>query len=145
MLIGEGPGEQEDEIGRPFVGRAGKLLEELLAYVGLSREEVFITNVVKCRPPDNRDPRKSEIETCNPYLQRQIRLIRPKIMCTLGNHATKTIIGKTGITKIHGKKFEKDGRTVVPLYHPAAGLYDPNKIPEMKEDFKNLVKLVESK
>ncbi len=145
MLIGEGPGEQEDEEGRPFVGRAGRLLEELLEYVGLSREDVFITNVVKCRPPDNRDPRKSEIETCNPYLQRQIRLIQPKIICTLGNHATKTIIGKTGITKIHGDEFERDGRIIVPLYHPAAGLYDPNKIPEMKEDFKRIVKMVESK
>ncbi|MGM0509893.1 MAG: uracil-DNA glycosylase, partial [Thermoplasmatota archaeon] len=110
MLIGEGPGEKEDEQGRPFVGRAGKFLDELLDSAGLNRDEVFITNVVKCRPPDNRDPKKGEIKACNPYLKRQIQLIDPDVICTLGNHATETLIGKKGITKLHGKEFEYQGK-----------------------------------
>lgn len=139
MLIGEGPGEQEDEQGRPFVGRAGDLLNDLLEEVGLDREEVFITNVVKCRPPGNRDPKKDEIETCHPYLKRQIELISPSVIGTLGNHATETLVGEKGISKIHGKEFSFEGTMLIPLYHPAAGLYNPNLKPEMKEDLEELM------
>jgi len=140
MLIGEGPGEEEDKQGRPFVGRAGKFLDELLDSAGLKREEVFITNVVKCRPPDNRDPKKAEIKACNPYLKRQIQLIDPDVICTLGNHATETLIGKKGITKLHGKEFEYQGKKLVPLYHPAASLYNPNLVEDMIDDFKDLTR-----
>ena len=138
MLIGEGPGMNEDKQGRPFVGRAGELLTELLKSAGLSRAEVFITNVVKCRPPENRDPRKSEIKTCNPYLNRQIKVIDPKVIGTLGNHATETLVGEKGISKIHGDEFEYEGKILIPLYHPAAGLYNPNLVSEMKKDIKKL-------
>ncbi len=138
MFIGEAPGKNEDEKGEPFVGRAGELLDRLLDSVGLSREDVFIANVVKCRPPNNRNPRKDEIDACHPYLHRQIDLIKPKVICTLGNHATDSILGKTGISKIHGKRFELDGYTVVPLYHPAAGLYNPNLVEDMKKDIEQL-------
>ncbi len=135
MLIGEAPGKREDEKGRPFVGRAGQLLESLLESAGLSRDEVFITNVVKCRPPENRDPRTDEAKKCRSYLHRQMNLIRPNVIGTLGNHSTKAILGVSGISKIHGKEFEIEGFTVIPLYHPAAGLYNPNLVDEMKKDF----------
>ncbi len=138
MLIGEGPGKNEDEQGRPFVGRAGELLTELLRNIGLSRERVFITNVVKCRPPNNRDPKKEEIKKCQPYLNRQIEAIQPEVIGTLGNHATETLIGEKGISKIHGKEFDYEGRILIPLYHPAAGLYNPNLKPTMEKDFNKL-------
>ena len=138
MLIGEGPGKNEDEQGRPFVGRAGELLTELLGSVGLDREDVFITNVVKCRPPDNRDPKADEKKSCRPYLERQLERIKPKVIGTLGNHATKSLVGQTGISSIHGEEFEYEGIAVIPLYHPAAGLYNPNLVEEMKEDIKKL-------
>ncbi len=138
MLIGEGPGKNEDEQGRPFVGRAGELLTELLRNIGLSRERVFITNVVKCRPPNNRDPKKEEIKKCRPYLNRQIEAIQPEVIGTLGNHATETLIGEKGISKIHGKEFDYEGRILIPLYHPAAGLYNPNLKPTMEKDFNKL-------
>ncbi len=138
MLIGEGPGKNEDEEGEPFVGRAGDLLNDLLSHIGLVREDVYITNVVKCRPPDNRDPRKDEIETCLPYLQKQIETIQPEVIGPLGNHATETLIGKKGISELHGKKFEYEDIELIPLYHPAAGLYNPNLVPEMEEDMQKL-------
>ena len=138
MFIGEAPGKQEDEAGRPFVGRAGALLEELLKEAGFSREDVFITNVVKCRPPDNRDPRKDEIETCKPYLEEQIDLLEPKLIVTLGNHAAETLIGRSGMKDMHGQEFEYKGVKVIPMYHPAAGLYNPDLKSTMKEDMKNL-------
>ncbi|MFW6064737.1 MAG: uracil-DNA glycosylase family protein [Candidatus Natronoplasma sp.] len=138
MLIGEAPGKNEDLEGRPFVGRAGELLEELLGKAGLDRDEVFITNVVKCRPPDNRDPRKDEIKTCNPYLEKQIEFIEPDVIVTLGNHATETLIGKTGMKKIHGKRFEYDDLEMIPMYHPAAGLYNPGLKETMEEDMQRL-------
>ncbi len=140
MLIGEGPGKQEDQEGRPFAGRAGELLEELFAAVGLSREEVFITSVVKCRPPNNRPPKKDEIQTCNPYLQRQIKVIQPRVIGTLGNHAAENLLGKAGIGRLHGQKYEYEGYVLIPLYHPAAGLYYPALKAEMIEDMKRLVK-----
>lgn len=138
VFIGEGPGKNEDEQGRPFVGRAGELLTELLESVDLSRDEVFITNVVKCRPPDNRDPKADEKKSCRPYLERQLKLIGPKVIGTLGNHATKSLVDETGITSIHGEEFEYKEITVIPLYHPAAGLYNPNLVEDMKEDIKKL-------
>ncbi len=139
MLIGEAPGDREDREGRPFVGRAGTLLDTLLENVGLSREEVYVTNVVKCRPPDNRDPRNKEADTCRAYLTRQINLIKPKIIGTLGNHATKAVIGRSGISELHGREFVMEGYTVIPLYHPAAGLYNPNLVDDMKKDMEALV------
>ncbi len=138
MFIGEAPGKQEDEAGRPFVGRAGALLEELLKEAGFSREDVFITNVVKCRPPDNRDPRKDEIETCKPYLEEQIDLLEPKLIVTLGNHAAETLIGRSGMKDMHGQEFEYKGVKVIPMYHPAAGLYNPDLKSTMKEDMKKI-------
>ena len=105
MFVGEAPGYHEDQQGRPFVGQAGKLLEQLLASIGLTREQVFIANVLKSRPPNNRDPRPEEIDACQPYLWRQIEIIRPKVICTLGNFATKLLSGdQTGITRVHGRR-----------------------------------------
>ncbi len=138
VFIGEGPGKKEDELGRPFVGRSGELLDELLSKAGLKREKVFITNVVKCRPPDNRDPRKDEKEACSYHLKKQLGTINPKIICTLGNHATSHFLGSAGISEKHGKIFEINGLTIVPLYHPAAALYNPNLKEVMEEDFKSI-------
>jgi len=138
MLVGEAPGKNEDIEGRPFVGRAGALLEELLGNVGLDRDDVFITNIVKCRPPENRDPRKEEIETCNPYLEKQIGFFEPEVIVTLGNHATDTLIDKKGMKTIHGKRFEYDGFTLIPMYHPAAGLYNPDLKENMEKDMRQL-------
>lgn len=143
MLIGEAPGKQEDEEGMPFVGRAGGTLEELLKSVDLSREEVFITNVVKCRPPDNRDPKKDEIETCRPYLEEQIERIQPGLIVTLGNHATHTLIDKKGMKEIHGQRFEYEGIPLIPMYHPAAALYNPNLESTMEEDMEVLKEMEE--
>lgn len=139
MLIGEGPGRNEDLAGRPFVGQAGKLLDELLATIELAREEVFIANVVKCRPPNNRAPRKDEIRACWPYLQRQIEVIQPKVIGTMGNHSTEMLLGETGMGRLHGKRYEYEERVLIPLYHPAAGLYNPNLKSEMKKDMKRLM------
>jgi uracil-DNA glycosylase family 4 len=134
MFVGEAPGADEDRQGLPFVGRAGQLLNQLLEEVGLSREEVFIANVLKSRPPGNRDPQPLEIEACKPYLFEQVRLIEPKVVCTLGNFATKLLSGSpVGITKVRGtpQVHEFGGRTVflLPLLHPAAAL----RTPAMKE------------
>jgi len=134
MFVGEAPGADEDRQGLPFVGRAGQLLNQLLEEIGLSREDVFIANVLKSRPPGNRDPQPLEIEACKPYLFEQVRLIEPKVVCTLGNFATKLLTGSpTGITKVRGtpQVHELGGRTVLllPLLHPAAAL----RTPAMKE------------
>ncbi len=130
MFIGEAPGYHEDQQGRPFVGAAGKLLEDLLASIGLTRRQVYIANVLKSRPPNNRDPRPEEIEACQPYLWRQIELIRPKVICTLGNFATKLLSGdQTGITRVHGhpRPLQIAGVDLYlyPIFHPAAALYTP--------------------
>ncbi len=144
MLVGEGPGEREDEEGRPFVGAAGKLLAELLASIGLDRDRVFITNIVKCRPPHNRPPRQGEVEACNPYLQAQIRLVDPRIICPLGTPAIKTVLGQEYSAGLgHGKPVKKEGRIVLPLYHPAAALYDPSLKELMLKDFKILKGLID--
>lgn len=141
-MIGEAPGKNEDLEGRPFVGRAGDFLEELLDHIGLSREDVFITNIVKCRPPDNRDPRKDEIDSCNHYLEEQIDLIDPEIILSLGNHATETLTGEKGMKDLHGDELKLDEKNLIPMYHPAAALYNPNLKDTMKEDMKKLENLL---
>lgn len=143
MLVGEGPGQNEDEQGRPFVGSAGKLLVELLDSIGLRRSDVYITNIVKCRPPNNRAPRRSEVETCNSYLAEQIRLIKPSIICPLGTPAITTILGEEySATKSHGQLARKDGRTILPMYHPAAALYDASLKAVLASDFGTLKTLL---
>jgi DNA polymerase len=147
MFVGEAPGANEDLQGLPFVGRAGKLLDELLQEVGLQRSDVFITNVLKCRPPGNRDPLPEEIEVCKPYLYRQIELIEPKVICTLGNFATKLLTGSPeGITKVHGRPQERQvgNRTVLlfPIFHPAAALRTESVKQLLREDFAKLPPLL---
>jgi DNA polymerase len=139
MFIGEAPGEQEDTQGRPFVGAAGKLLTELLATIGLKREEVYITNVAKCRPPNNRPPRKDEAAACRPYLERELALIRPSVVCPMGNSAIHALI-ETGesVTALHGIPLEVDAVTYFPMYHPAAALYTFQLRKVMEEDFQRL-------
>ena len=145
MFVGEGPGRNEDLKGEPFVGAAGKLLNELLSHAGLTRDEVYIANVVKCRPPGNRDPEPVEIETCTPFLREQIRLIAPDVLVTLGNFATKLVLRtETGITRLHGRP-QKAGRfTVLPIYHPAAAIYDRTKYDALLVDFATLRTLLEA-
>jgi DNA polymerase len=135
LFIGEGPGFHENEQGRPFVGAAGAFLEELLASVGLSREQVFITNIVKCRPPGNRDPQGPEIESCSEYLERQIRAINPKIIVTLGRFSMARFLPNARISSIHGRAQRSGGRTVVAMYHPAAALHQPSLRQTIQEDF----------
>jgi uracil-DNA glycosylase family 4 len=123
MIVGEAPGQQEDEQGIPFVGRSGQLLIRLLSEVGFERNDVYIANVVKCRPPRNRDPRQDEIDACKRYLRRQIELVDPKVVITLGNFSSKLLLGTTtGITRLRGRAYEWWGRHLVPTFHPAAAL-----------------------
>lgn len=139
MFIGEAPGRNEDLQGEPFVGAAGKLLDELLASIGLDRSEVYIANVLKCRPPGNRDPLPEEMEQCTPFLEEQVRLIDPEVIATLGNFATRHVLKtQAGITRVRGRLFRVDGRKVVPIYHPAAALYDRTKQDVLFEDFRRL-------
>ena len=143
MFIGEGPGFHENEQGRPFVGAAGKFLEELLTKIGLSREEVFITNVVKCRPPGNRDPRPEEVEICTKtYLDRQIQAINPKVIVTLGRFSMNLLIPNTKISNVHGQPVQIKGRLVVPMYHPAAALHQGSLRPVIENDFSQLPRLI---
>ena len=140
MFVGEAPGFHEDKQGYPFVGSAGKLLDRLLAGIDLSRKDVYVANVLKCRPPGNRDPQPDEIEACEAHLFRQLELIQPKLVATLGNFATKLLSGKpAGITRVHGRPQEAlvGGRTVTlyPIYHPAAALYTPALLKALEEDF----------
>jgi DNA polymerase len=124
MFIGEGPGYHEDKQGEPFVGAAGQLLTRLLGEIGLRREDVYIANTVKCRPPGNRDPLPDELEACRPYLEGQIESIRPRVIVTLGNFATRVVLDKPiSISRVRGQRFMVDGRTVVPTFHPAAVLH----------------------
>ena len=138
MFIGEGPGFNEDRQGRPFVGQAGKLLEEMLAAVGLRREQVFITNVVKCRPPGNRDPQPDEIAACNDYLDRQLAAIDPRIVVTLGRYSLARFFPGAKISAVHGEPKYADGRAYVPFYHPAAGLRTPAIKQMLFEDISRL-------
>ncbi len=139
MFVGEGPGYYEDQQGEPFVGAAGKLLNELLQSAGLSRSQVYIANVIKCRPPNNRDPEPDEVDTCKPFLLQQIELIKPKVVCTLGNWATQTLLEKkVGITKVRGKAFNLKDFVIFPLLHPAAALHQGNLQEPLREDFRKL-------
>ena len=139
LLIGEGPGQNEDEQGVPFVGRAGQLLDDMLAMIGLRRQQIYITNSVKCRPPQNRDPLNTEKDACSGYLRRQLELMQPKILVCLGRISAAEIIKPDfRITQEHGQFFEKDGMQMMALYHPAALLRDPGKKPETFEDLKRL-------
>jgi uracil-DNA glycosylase len=147
MFVGEAPGFHEDKQGIPFVGAAGKLLEQLLEGIGLSRGEVYIANVLMCRPPGNRDPLPEEIQACESHLWRQIELIEPRVVATLGNFATKLLSGRpTGITRVHGQEQEVTlgGRRVLlyPIYHPAAALYTPRMLEVLKSDFARLPELM---
>jgi uracil-DNA glycosylase len=143
MFVGEAPGANEDKQGLPFVGQAGRLLDTLLSEIGLSREDVFVANVLKCRPPGNRDPLPQEIDACQDYLFRQLELIEPRVVCTLGNFATKLLRGDpTGITRLHGREeLRQIGPRRVrlyPIYHPAAALYTPKMLETLREDFGRL-------
>jgi uracil-DNA glycosylase len=143
MFVGEAPGFHEDKQGVPFVGAAGQLLSKLLAGIGLTRDDVYVGNVLKCRPPGNRDPLPEEIQSCEGHLFKQIELIQPKVVATLGNFATKLLSGKpTGITRVHGQEQEVTlgGRTVLlyPLFHPAAALYTPRTLDVLEADFARL-------
>jgi uracil-DNA glycosylase family 4 len=147
MFVGEAPGASEDAQGLPFVGRAGKLLETLLGEIGLRRADVFIANVLKCRPPGNRDPLPGEIENCRDYLYSQVELIRPRVICSLGNFSTKLLrADPTGITRLHGRPEELTlgARTVrlYPIFHPAAALYTPRMLETLREDFARLPDLL---
>jgi uracil-DNA glycosylase len=147
MFVGEAPGFHEDKQGYPFVGQAGKLLDKLLAGIGLERADVYIANVLKCRPPGNRDPQPDEIEACEGHLFRQVELIRPRVVATLGNFATKLLSGKpTGITRVHGveQQVTLGGSRVLlyPLYHPAAALYTPAMLSVLEQDFTRLPELL---
>lgn len=140
MFVGEAPGANEDQQGLPFVGAAGKLLDKLLSEIGLERSDVFVANVLKCRPPGNRDPQPAEIDACQDYLLRQVELIRPRVVCTLGNFSTKLLrADPTGITRLHGSPEELTigPRRVrlYPLFHPAAALYTPRMLATLREDF----------
>ncbi len=139
MFIGEAPGEREDVLGEPFVGAAGKLLDELLASIGLRRDQVYIANVLKCRPPGNRDPLPTEIAECAPFLDEQIRLIDPKVIATLGKFAAQFVLKTSrGITSLRGKLYRVDGRQVIPIFHPAAALHNPGYRQVLFEDFRRL-------
>jgi uracil-DNA glycosylase len=138
LLLGEAPGANEDKQGIPFCGMSGKILNELLAAVGLSREDIFITNTILCRPPGNRNPKKEEVENCRERLDQLLEVMKPKVIVTIGNFATDRILGKTGIKQIHGQVFDFRGIKVVPVIHPAAFLYsgrNPSMFAEMKDDF----------
>jgi uracil-DNA glycosylase family 4 len=147
MFVGEAPGFHEDKQGVPFVGAAGKLLDQLLSEIGLTRANVYVANVLKCRPPGNRDPQPEEIEACESHLWRQIELIEPRVVATLGNFATKLLSGRpTGITRVHGQEQETSlgGRRVLlyPIYHPAAALYTPRMLEVLRLDFARIPELL---
>jgi DNA polymerase len=143
MLIGEGPGFYENEQGRPFVGAAGKFLEELLEQAGLKRSDVWIGNVVKCRPPGNRDPQPEELASCDDYLERQIRAINPKIIITLGRFSMGKFMPDAKISTVHGQVRKAGNRFVIPMYHPAAALHQPKWRPQIMADFAKLPKQLE--
>ncbi len=147
MFIGEAPGKNEDLTGTPFCGRSGKVLDELLKSAGINRESVYVANIIKCRPPSNRDPEEREIKACSKYIERQIDIINPEIVSPLGRYSMRFVMEKFGlgdkvdvISKIHGKMFEGEGRKIVPFYHPAVSVYNPNMYNILKKDFQILKK-----
>jgi len=151
MFVGEAPGFNEDRMGRPFCGAAGRVLDELLESIGIKREDVYISNLLKCRPPENRDPQKEEISACSPYLERQIEIIKPKIICPLGRYSMRFLMEKYGlkdkiepISRIHGRVFEINNLfqeiKIIPLYHPAVATYNINMKEVLKRDFRILEK-----
>lgn len=142
MFIGEGPGFHENEQGRPFVGAAGKYLEELLAKINLQRQEVFIGNVVKCRPPNNRDPLPEELAACSDYLERQIQVINPKVIVTLGRYSMSRFLPNAKISDVHGQSYRIKGRLIVPMFHPAAALHQPSLKVSVERDFMHLPELI---
>jgi len=151
VFVGEGPGFNEDKTGVPFCGQSGDVLDELFESIGYKREDAYVCNILKCRPPNNRDPEKEEVEACVPYLEKQIEIIKPKIIATLGNYAMGFILRKygledriEGISKIHGKVFQANGMKIIPLYHPAVAVYNTNMKETLKNDFKVLKKEIET-
>jgi len=146
LFVGEGPGATEDELGRPFVGAAGQFLDEMLADIGLARDDVFIGNVTKCRPPGNRDPLPEEIEACSPWLRAQIAAIRPRVICTLGRFAMNALISPAlQISKAHGRPVEKDGILYIPLFHPAAALHQASLRRTLIEDMRQVREMLAAK
>lgn len=145
MLIGEAPGRREDSTGKPFDGAAGKFLDELLAHAGLERCEVYITNTVKCRPPGNRKPNPAELAACRGYLEMQIRIIKPDILCLLGTVALESLLGEKQISRLHGIPVRKGGMVYLPLYHPAAAIYNRKLRDVMLSDLKRLGRLAEGR
>ncbi len=143
MLVGEGPGFHEDQQARPFVGPAGRLLEELLSYAGLRRSDVYITNVVKCRPPNNRDPLPIEIEACRNYLQQQISMINPKLIVTLGRYSLAWFFPRDSVSKVHGHLRRQDGTFYLHMYHPAAALHAGNLRKTIEDDFRKIPQALE--
>ena len=143
IFIGEGPGRDEDSSGRPFVGRAGALLTKIIGAMGLEREDVYIANIVKCRPPENRNPEPDEVAECLPFLEEQVDLISPKVICSLGNVATQTLTGeRNGITRMRGGSYEYRGIEVIPTFHPAACLRNPGLKKDVWEDIKKIMKVL---
>ena len=147
IFIGEGPGANEDKTGIPFCGQSGNILDELFESIGYRREDAYICNILKCRPPNNRNPERNEIESCTLHLEKQIEIIKPKIIAPLGNYAMNFILEKyrlkdriEGISKIHGKAFQIDQMKIIPLYHPAVAVYNANMKDNLKKDFKILKK-----
>jgi len=146
MFIGEAPGYHEDKQGRPFVGAAGKLLTELIESLGLKRENVYIANVLKCRPPNNRDPKPEEIDACYPWLERQIEIINPKFICTLGRYSAYVLLKiPINMSTYHGKFYDIQNKLIFITYHPAAALYHRKILEEIKNDFLSFKKLIEDK
>lgn len=143
VFVGEAPGRSEDIRGEPFVGAAGKKLTEMLEKNGIPRESVYITNVVKCRPPNNRVPTQTERQTCKEYLENEIRLINPKIICVMGNTACNSVLGQGEITKNRGKTIQKDGKTFFLTFHPAATIYNQELVPIMERDINELAKALQ--
>jgi DNA polymerase len=145
MFIGEGPGYDEDVQGKPFVGRAGQLLTKIIESINLSREEVYIANIIKCRPPQNRNPEPDEIQSCNPFLMKQINAIQPKIICALGAFSAQTLLKTDAkITALRGKLYDLGGIKVIPTYHPAFLLRNPEKKREVWEDMKKIVEFIQT-
>ena len=145
MFIGEAPGKNEDLRGEPFVGAAGKLLDQMLEGIGLAREDIYIANILKCRPPGNRDPQPNEIEACTPWLRAQIKAVHPTVLVTMGNFSTKFVLQtKTGITRLRGRIHVTGPFRVIPTFHPAAAIYDRSKIGAIEQDFDLLKLLLET-